>query len=156
MIRQRWAPFGFSFAFLLAVSVLPACGAGFNAQDAAPMPTPIAGEAPVAVAPAPVVLDAGCCNAPCITYLTKRPCRKACCGCEPPISTVLTVPVPRECDSYFEVPVCIPACCCGEPTVKCRKGVFNCGVVTYRWCCGYKLTVTFKKCGDVLVTYYGS
>ncbi|MCE9548713.1 MAG: hypothetical protein K8T25_24815 [Planctomycetia bacterium] len=102
-----------------------------------------------------------CCAKPCIEYRTKRPCRKACCDCgcdcKPPQKEKLTVKDPCCCTACpIEVPVCLPACCKGKPCVSDRCGVLGRGVVTYTWCNGYTLTVTFKNCGDVLVTYYGS
>jgi len=29
------------------------------------------------------------------------------------------------------------------------------GVVTYNWCCGYRVIVRFDRCGDVTVVYRG-
>ena len=97
-----------------------------------------------------------CCDTPCIDYRHRRPCRKVCCECAPPQKMTLCVKDPCCCDSSVKVPVCIPSCCKGEPCVSGRCGVLGRGVVTYEWCCGYKLTVTFKKCGDLTVTYFGS
>ena len=97
-----------------------------------------------------------CCDAPCIDYRYRRPCRKACCECAPPQKLTLCVKDPCCCVSTVKVPVCVPSCCKGEPCVSGRCGVLGRGVVTYEWCCGYKLTVTFKKCGDLTVTYFGS
>lgn len=97
-----------------------------------------------------------CCNAPCIDYRYRRPCRKVCCECAPPQKLTLCVPDPCCCNSSVKVPVCVPSCCKGKPCVSDRCGLLGRGVVTYQWCCGYKLTVTFKKCGDVTVTYFGS
>jgi hypothetical protein len=28
-------------------------------------------------------------------------------------------------------------------------------VVTYEWCCGYKVRVVFDRCGDITVHSYG-
>jgi hypothetical protein len=97
-----------------------------------------------------------CCDVPCIEYRTRRPCHKVCCGCQPPQKMTLTVKDPCCCGCALKVPVCVPACCKGEPCVNGRCAALGRGVVTYSWCCGYKLTVTFKKCGDVMVTYFGS
>jgi len=98
---------------------------------------------------------AKCCYNPCIIYRQARPCRKICCDGKPPIKTVLTVQDPCACACHVDVPVCLPSCCKGEPYVKSRCGVFCRGVVVYKWCCGYKLVVTFKKCGDIVVTSVG-
>jgi hypothetical protein len=96
----------------------------------------------------------GCCAPePCITY---RHCgRKLCCGsCEPPKSIVLKVKDPCTC-CEVEVPVCLPACCEGEPTVCTGKGFLCRDVVEYEWCCGFYVRVAFKKCGDLIVTTKG-
>jgi hypothetical protein len=104
----------------------------------------------------------GCCKAvdkcgraPCIDYRYHRFLqKKVCCGCEPPAKVVLQVKDP--CCCYVEVPVCVPACCKGDPKVSCGKGgLFNRGTVTYEWCCGYKIKIEFEKCGDLKVHYYG-
>lgn len=96
-----------------------------------------------------------CCYNPCIKYRHVHRWKKVCCG-SGTINTVLMVEDPCKCGCAIEVPVCIPACCTGEPCVKSRCGLLGCGVVTYEWCCGYKLTVKLKKHGDVVVTYFGS
>lgn len=96
-----------------------------------------------------------CCYNPCIEYRHVHRWKKACCGCGT-MNMVLTVEDPCKCGCARDVPVCIPCCCTGEPCVKSRCGLLGRGVVTYEWCCGYKLTVAFKKCGDVVVTYFGS
>ena len=90
--------------------------------------------------------------APTIAYRERGRCRKMCCDCEPPIETALSVEQPRCCDSFVEVPICLPGCCKSAPSVECRKGLFCNGVVTYRWNCGFKVIVVFKKSGDIIVT----
>src|SRR5262245_15894352 len=54
-----------------------------------------------------------CCEKPCITYRHHGP--KLCCdSCKPPKQIVLKVKNPcTGCET--DVPVCIPACCEGEP-----------------------------------------
>lgn len=96
-----------------------------------------------------------CCDV-CIDYRHRRCCRKVCCECAPPQKATLCVKDPCCCGRAVKVPVCIPSCCKGEPCVSDRCGVAGRGVVTYEWCCGFKLTVLFRKCGDVTVTYFGS
>lgn len=95
-----------------------------------------------------------CCLKPCITYRHCGP--KLCCDCEckPGVPTVLKVKDPCTC-CEAEVQVCIPACCTGEPTVCAGTGVFCRDVVTYEWCCGYRVKVVFKRTGDLLVTTWG-
>jgi hypothetical protein len=95
-----------------------------------------------------------CCPTPCIRYID-RTCHKPCCGdCKPPIKTVLKVVNPVTC-CPVEVPVCLPACCDGCPVVDGQRGLLCRGVVTYDWCCGYRVVVRFDRCGDVTVVYRG-
>lgn len=94
-----------------------------------------------------------CCPKPCITYRHRGP--KLCCGCEPSVQTVLAVKDPcTGCE--VEVPVCLPACCKGEPKVCCGVGLLGRDVVDYEWCCGFSVRVAFKKhSGDLIVTTWG-
>jgi hypothetical protein len=95
-----------------------------------------------------------CCPEPCIRYID-RTCGKTCCGdCKPPIKTVLKVVNPVTC-CPVDVPVCLPACCEGCPAVDSKCGLLCRGVVTYDWCCGYRVVVRFDRCGDVTVVYRG-
>lgn len=99
-------------------------------------------------APQPV-----CCPEPCITYRHRGP--KLCCGCcEPPVQTILKVKDPCTC-CEVDVPVCLPACCKGEPTVCCGVGFLGRDVVEYEWCCGFSVRVAFKRSGDLIVTTWG-
>ena len=95
----------------------------------------------------------GCCPAPCVTYRYKG-CQDVCCGCEAPLKTVLQVNDPCTC-CPIEVPVCLPGCCEGVPKVCQDRGLFGRHVVWYDWCCGFSVKVTFKKTGDIIVTYVG-
>ncbi|MBI2825826.1 MAG: hypothetical protein HYX69_14160 [Planctomycetia bacterium] len=97
--------------------------------------------------------DPSCCPQPCIRYV-HRGCATVCCGCKPPVETVLKVVNPHTCCAV-DVPVCLPACCDGCPTVASRCGILCRGVVTYDWCCGYRVVVRFDRCGDVTVVYRG-
>lgn len=94
-----------------------------------------------------------CCPKPCITYRHHGP--KLCCGCcLPPVETVLKVKNPcTSCET--DVPVCLPACCKGEPKVCCGSGIFGRDVVVYEWCCGFRVKVAFKRTGDLLVSTWG-
>ncbi len=94
-----------------------------------------------------------CCPKPCITYRHHGP--KLCCGCcEPGVDTALTVKNPcTGCET--EITFCKPACCTGEPTVCPGTGLFGRDVIEYEWCCGYRVRVAFKHCGDLLVTTWG-
>lgn len=97
--------------------------------------------------------EAKCCPQPCIRYVY-RGCAKACCDSAPPVKTVLKVRNPCTC-CVVEVPVCVPACCTGCPTVNERCGILCRGKVAYDWCCGFNITFRFDRCGDVTVVYRG-
>ena len=92
-----------------------------------------------------------CCSEPCLVYRHCGP--KLCCGCEEPKEIVLKVKDPcTGCE--IDVPVCAPACCEGEPEVCAGKGLLCRDKVEYEWCCGFRVTVVFRKC-DVLVRTWG-
>lgn len=56
----------------------------------------------------------------------------------------------------YEIPLCVPGCCVGEPTVSAGRGIFGRGVVEYCWSCGFKAEVKFRQIlGDVKVEYEG-
>ena len=74
--------------------------------------------------------------------------------CKPPVKLVLKGVNPCTC-CCVEVPVCLPACCEGCPTVSSRCGLFCRGVVRYDWCCGYSVVVRFHRCGAPTVIYRG-
>jgi hypothetical protein len=103
-------------------------------------------------------LESGCCTPkepcseePCLVYRHCGP--KLCCGCEPPKEIVLKVKDPcTGCE--IDVPVCAPACCEGEPEVCSGTGLFCRDKVEYEWCCGFRVTVVFRRC-DVLVRTWG-
>jgi len=99
------------------------------------------------VAPAPP-----CCPAPCIIYRHLGP--SVCCGCAAPVPTVLNVVDPCTC-CPLEIPVCLPACCTGTPVVCSRPGLFASSVVTYDWCCGFNVTIRFRRSGEVVVVTRG-
>lgn len=120
---------------------------------------PVVVGAPVMAVPVAATMLNGdcctpCCPTPCITYRHCGLRKVKCCGCEPPVSTTLCVKNPCTC-CPVNVPVCLPSCCTGAPTVSCRGGILCDGVVNYDWCCGVSVSVKFKKCGDVIVTYRG-
>jgi hypothetical protein len=121
-----------------------------NAQAhlaAEPLPLPAAASGDCCT-PQPV-----CCPKPCITYRHCGP--KLCCDCcKPPVETTLKVKTPcTGCE--VDIQVCVPACCTGEPMVCCGVGFLGRPIVEYEWCCGYRVRVAFKLCGDLLVTTWG-
>jgi len=57
---------------------------------------------------------------------------------------------------FYEIPMCIPACCLGDPQVKGGVGILGRGKVEYRWPCGFRAIVKFRHVlGDVKVEYEG-
>ena len=58
---------------------------------------------------------------------------------------------------FYEIPLCIPACCTGEPIMSSGRGIFGRGVVEYCWpSCGFRAIVKFRHIlGDVRVDYEG-
>jgi hypothetical protein len=57
---------------------------------------------------------------------------------------------------YYEIPMCIPACCVGEPKVEGGRGILGRGVVEFCWECGFTAVVKFRHVlGDVKVDYEG-
>jgi hypothetical protein len=81
----------------------------------------------------------------------RRHCGADC--CEPPIHLVLCVKDPCSC-CEVEVPVCLPACCCGEPEMCCYPGILGRRIVDYQWECGHGVQVVFKTLGGHFVRYY--
>lgn len=56
----------------------------------------------------------------------------------------------------YEIPMCVPACCVGDPKVSNGRGIFGRGVVEYRWACGFRAIVKFRHVlGNVKVEYEG-
>jgi hypothetical protein len=57
---------------------------------------------------------------------------------------------------YYEIPMCIPACCVGEPKVEGGRGILGRGVAKFCWECGFTAEVKFRHVlGDVKVDYEG-
>ena len=117
----------------------------------APAPS-CAAPAPACAAPAPA-----CCE-PTITYNHIFVHRVCCCGCKPPIETVLCVKDPSACCTAppVAIPVCLPACCTGQPMISGHVGLCGRGVVRYDYCCGLSIKIVFRNCGDITVTYIGA
>ena len=56
----------------------------------------------------------------------------------------------------YEIPMCIPACCVGDPKISDGRGIFGRGIVEYRWACGFRAIVKFRHVlKDVEVEYEG-
>ena len=54
---------------------------------------------------------------------------------------------------FYEIPLCLPACCTGEPKMTSYCGLFGRGVVVYCYECGLEIEVKFRLRGDVEVEY---
>lgn len=108
---------------------------------------------PAIITPAIVAPTFSMGPAPCIKY--RHAGLRKVKSCTPPISTVLCVKDPcTRC--LVSVPVCLPGCCCDEPTVTSRPTLLANGTVTYEWCCGVSVAVRFQRDGEILVTYRGA
>ena len=70
--------------------------------------------------------------------------------CGPPQNVVLQVCDPCT-NCKYDVPVCIPCCCKGAPSVCYQRTLIGHGKVTFEWCCGYRVTVRFPHCGGYRV-----
>lgn len=119
------------------------------------VPAPSLPAAPMEVAvayPAPAI---ECCPIEVIREVALLSAKRAyrCHGA--PVQQVLCVDNPADCcPKHYAVPVCVPACCTGEPVCCGTKvGLLGRGYVTYRWPCGFEAVVTFRVHGGVLITY---
>lgn len=54
---------------------------------------------------------------------------------------------------FYEIPLCLPECCLGEPQVTGYCGLLGRGVVKYCYECGLEVEVKFRLRGDVEVEY---
>lgn len=93
-------------------------------------------------------------QAPHIKYDTDRDARRMY-ACHGSVNLVMVTQNPAD-QCLYEIPLCIPACCTGEPIVTSRCGLFGRGVVEYCWpSCGFEAIVKFRNIGDVRVDYEG-
>ena len=75
--------------------------------------------------------------------------------CQPEVKLVMATMDPVTCCVY-EIPLCVPACCTGAPTISSRTGLLGRGVVEYCWPCGFSAKVKFRPVlGGVKVEYDG-
>lgn len=113
-------------------------------------PLPPAAPLPLASPAAPV-----CCPIEVVRSRT-TPGAKRLLRCEgPPIDRVVCVPNPAECRGpLYEVPLCVPCCCVGEPRLgNTKTGLLGRGYVDLVWDCGYVARLAFRKHGGVIITY---
>ncbi len=109
-------------------------------------------EGPVASAP-PAASGVKVRPTPPIEYDTDRDARRMYRSGQ--VSIVMLTEDPSDGCAY-EIPLCIPACCEGEPKMSCGRGIFGRGVVEYCWPCGFRAIVKFRHVlGDVKVEYEG-
>lgn len=91
---------------------------------------------------------------PHIVYDTDRDARRMA-ACFGSVNLVMVTQNPAD-GCLYEIPLCIPACCTGAPSVSNRCGIFGRGVVAYCWPCGFEAIVKFREVlGDVCVDYEG-
>jgi hypothetical protein len=114
-----------------------------------PMPAPATTEEPM---PGPVTNEAAVHPTPPIRYHAGPRARRMLARHQQ-IELVMVVKNPADCCLY-EIPLCVPACCEGEPAVREGRGLFGRGIVEYCWPCGFTAKVKFRPvlC-DVKVDY---
>jgi hypothetical protein len=116
-----------------------------------PMPAPAG--VPLPESAPPVERPANVRPAPPIVYDTDHDARKMFRTGQ--IQLVMVTQDPSD-GCLYEIPLCIPACCTGEPRIKGGRGLFGRGNVEYCWPCGFKAQIKFRHVlGDVKVEYEG-
>jgi hypothetical protein len=123
-------------------------GLGQLNQPVAPMPVPQGQPLTGPPAPRPNVHPT-----PPIVYDTDHDARKMYRSGQVQLVVVTQDPSDGCC---YEIPLCIPACCSGEPRISGGKKLLGRGMVEYCWACGFKAKVKFRHVlGDVKVDYEG-
>jgi hypothetical protein len=122
--------------------------------DEQPAPQPPQVQAAEEVMPATAIAEGEVHPAPPIKYHASRSARRMMRGGEA-IELLMVARNPAD-GCLYEIPLCLPACCVGEPAVEERCGLGGRGVVEYCWECGFSATVKFRhRIGDVKVEYDG-
>ena len=142
-LMLSWRALSMSRAFSIAVLILAAAGAWLPSSSAE-----ACGKCKNSDCCGPV-----CCYNPCIKYVDATRCCK-CCDEGAKIQAVLQVKDPCTC-CLVDVPVCIPACCTGEPCIDSKCGALGNGKIFYTWPSGYELKVVLNKRGNITVIYLG-
>ena len=115
---------------------------------------PPQGERRMETIPAPAHAEAVVHPSPPTRYHASRSARRMF-RCQEQVELVMVTKNPADCCLY-EICLCVPACCVGEPIVAERRGLLGRGVVEYCWECGFTATVKFRhRIGDVKVEYDG-
>lgn len=86
-----------------------------------------------------------------IDYDVTRRARKKFAG-SPFVELTMVTQNPAD-GCFYEIPLCLPACCTGEPKVDSYCGLMGRGVVVYCYECGLEIEVKFRLRGDVEVEY---
>lgn len=75
--------------------------------------------------------------------------------CPPPPQKEVILQVCDPCTGCkYDVPVCIPACCCGAPSVCYKHTLIGNGKVIFEWACGHKVVVRFPPGGGYRVAQW--
>ena len=119
-------------------------------SEAEELPLPAA-EDPGYVDDPQYVEKSSCYHNPSIIYRQRIRARKFY-GCDPAEDAIMIVEHPG-CGCSVEVPVCLPTCLEGMPTVKSRCTPGGRGIVNFCWTGGFNFKVVFRKKGDLVVTY---
>jgi hypothetical protein len=86
-----------------------------------------------------------------LDYHVSRRARRAFAGANFVELTMVTQNPADGC--FYEIPLCVPECCIGEPQVTSQCGLLGRGVVKYCYACGLEVEVIFRLRGDVKVEY---
>lgn len=126
----------------MAPPAQPVIDEGVSAPGSLPSPDAIVGQGPQGAVR----------KAPPIKYDTDRDARRM--YASGSVNMIMVTENPAD-HCVYEIPLCIPACCIGEPTVTSRCGLFGRGIVEYCWPCGFEAIVKFRNIGDIRVDYEG-
>jgi hypothetical protein len=88
--------------------------------------------------------------------LCRRDCAPACPPPPPPPPIKLILEVCHPCTGCkYEVPVCLPACCVGEPCVHFENTLIGYGKTVFEWKCGHQVVVRYPHGGGYRVKERG-
>jgi hypothetical protein len=80
--------------------------------------------------------------------LCHRDCAPPCPPPPPPPPIKLVLQVCHPCTGCkIEIPVCLPACCIGEPCVRFQDTIIGEGKTVFEWKCGHKVVVRYTHSG---------
>jgi hypothetical protein len=144
-----------AFAQEQSVIVEPQPAAPPMVEPALPVPAPQPLPAPSVTTepmPGPVTTGTAVHPTPRISYHAGPRARRML-ACHEQVELVMVAKNPIDCCLYV-IPLCVPACCEGQPTMREGRGLFGRGIVEYCWSCGFTAEVKFRPvlC-DVKVDY---